>query len=83
MGACPQHPKTSAQFFSPYGPPTPPAPAIVTVTTRNVPVLCGVCKGYGNRPELPDEPDTEWIKCQPCDGKGWLFVTETTTTRTG
>lgn len=56
-------------------------PSPTVVTTRQVPISCEVCKGRGHRPEDPDDDDAEWIRCQPCDGKGWLMVTETTTTR--
>lgn len=68
----------------PYQPPAPPAYVPpTTVTSRTVPVPCAVCDRKGYRPELgvPDDPDAEWLQCDACDGKGWLMVTETITTR--
>jgi DnaJ-class molecular chaperone len=53
-----------------------PPPAVVTFTTRQIPVGCAVCGGSGRRVVFGvDGP------CAPCSGKGWLWVTETTTTR--
>lgn len=53
------------------------------VTTRQVPIPCAVCQGRGcvKDPSDFDNEDAEWIRCKPCDGKGWLMVTETITER--
>lgn len=67
-----------------YGLPPPPPTAAVSVTTRQVPVRCGVCRGgYVRDPADIANDDAEWVRCDACDGKGWLMVTETTTTRIG
>jgi hypothetical protein len=58
-----------------------PAPVPMTVvTTRSVPVSCEVCKGRGVRTLNPEDPD-DWGPCDACESRGWLRVTETTTTR--
>lgn len=50
-----------------------------TVTTRSVPVACGVCHGGGVRAQgPPEDEETEWVRCSPCNGQGWLYVVETT-----
>lgn len=52
------------------------------VTTRQVPMTCGVCNGQRYVPELPDDPECDYmIKCEPCDAKGWLWITENVTER--
>lgn len=40
---------------------------------------CGVCEGRKYVPELWDDVDAEWIKCDACSGQGWLWITETIT----
>lgn len=41
-----------------------------------VPEKCGACEGTGNDTRF--DPDDMEL-CQACNGKGWLFITETTT----
>lgn len=47
----------------------------MATTSRYVPTSCLVCLGTGKRHPYGFEVD-----CEPCAGKGWLYVTETTTT---
>ncbi len=64
------------------GMPKPPPTRTVIVTTRQVPIPCAVCERVGSRPDPCDDgEDAAFIECDACDGKGWLMVTETTTTR--
>ncbi len=76
-GTAAQSPLLQSPWSSPFGVPRP----MTIVTTRPVPLPGGVCGRRGSVPELPDEPEGEWLECKPCAGKGWLMVTETTTTR--
>ena len=86
-GFCPVHQRaypcpvcTSAPAYVPT-PSTAPSPFIVT--TRQVPVPCAVCdkRGWRPTPFEEDNPEDEGQQCDACAGKGWLMVTETTTTR--
>ena len=54
-----------------------------SVTTRSVPVPCEVCEKAGWRPTPfeEDNPEDEGMKCDACNGKGWLMVVETARTR--